>query len=114
MQIKIESHELVFFDCMEICQGGPEACSVSINGELIEGHKFDPSPLAFEDKILVPMRKIGFFKSGYVLVRINPISLVIEPISKIYNYMRLSRIDGRSIEFATTAWGSETAHFAIP
>ncbi|MCW2395159.1 hypothetical protein M2344_001635 [Sphingobium sp. B8D3C] len=53
MRIEVGGHDLDFFDCIEVGQGGPEACTLSIDGWLVEGCKFDPSPLAFEDKILI-------------------------------------------------------------
>jgi len=114
MQIELGGQTLEFSDCMEICQGGPEACSLSINGEAIDGRRFDPSPLVHEGKILIPMRKSGFLRSGYVLVRIDPSSLTIESISKVHDYMKLCRTDGESVEFATAAWGSETALLTLP
>jgi len=80
----------------------------------VDGCKFDPSPLAFEDKILMPMRKITFFKSGYVLALLDPKSYTIETISKVHGYMRLKGIEGRTVEFATTAWGEDRASYDIP
>lgn len=111
--MELDGHELEFFDCREICQGGPAACSLILDGWLLEGRKFDPSPLTFDGKILLPMRKIGFFKSGYVLALINPSACKIIAVSKIYPYMRLISVEGRVVTFATTAWGDNTATLSI-
>lgn len=113
MRVELGGHELDFFDYSEICQGEPEACSLVIDGWLIERRKFDPSPLLFDDKILVPMRKIGFFKSGYVLTLIDPSASKIVTISKIHAYMRLISVQDRDVTFATTVWGYDTATHAI-
>ena len=114
MQVEIAGHTLDFFDCFEICQGGPEACRLSIDGYPIVGRKFDPSPLLFEDAILLPMQKVSFFKSGYVLVQIDLETRAIKTLSKTHSYMKLYAIHERSVEFATTAWGEDTALCIIP
>ncbi|WP_292930097.1 hypothetical protein [Novosphingobium sp. PASSN1] len=114
MQIELDGLTLEFSDCMEVGQGGPEACSLAVNGNAIVGEKFDPSPLLYEGKILIPMRKIGFWKSGYVLTRLDPSSLTLERISRVHEYMRLVRRRERSVEFVTTAWGTGTAFLPLP
>lgn len=114
MRIEVGGYELDFFDCIEVGQGGPEACTLSIDGWFVEGRKFDPSPLAFVDKLLIPMRKITFFKSGYVLAQLDPKNSEVKTISKIHGYMKLKRIEGRTVEFATTAWGEALASYPIP
>lgn len=114
MRIDINGYAVEFSDCMEVCQGGPQACLMSIDDWALEKQKFDPSPLPFEGKLLVPMRKIGFFKSGYTLVQIDPKTRIIKSLSKTHDYMRLCLVDGRSIQFATTPWGSETAWLTLP
>lgn len=114
MQIEVGGYTLDFFDCFEICQGGPEACRLSVDGWLLEDCKFDPSPLLLDETILLPMRKSSFFKSGYVLVQIDPRNSTIKTLSKIHGYMKLKAIEGRAVEFATTAWGEDTARHVIP
>lgn len=114
MQVNVGGHTLDFFDCFEVCQGGPEACALSIDGWVLEDRKFDPSPLLFEETILLPMRKISFFRSGYVLVQIEPRSSTIKTLSKIHSYMKLKAIEGKTVEFATTAWGEDTARYEMP
>jgi len=78
------------------------------------GEKFDPSPLLHEGKILIPMRKISFWRSGYVLIRLDPSTLIIERISKVHEYMKLVRTREQSVKFATTAWGTATAFLTLP
>jgi hypothetical protein len=114
MQVEVGGHNLDFFDCFEVCQGGPQACRLSIDGWPIEGRKFDPSPLIFEETILLPMRKISFFKSGYVLVQIDPRNYSIKGLSGIHNYMKLKAIKERTVEFRITSWGEETVRLNIP
>ncbi|OYW16255.1 MAG: hypothetical protein B7Z39_01890 [Novosphingobium sp. 12-64-8] len=114
MQIDFNGHSLDFFDCMEVGQGGPNACFLSINGQKLADHKFDPSPLMFEDHILVSMRKITFLKSGYVLARIDPETCKVEIISKVHEYMKLRKVQGRSVEFSTSSWGDGVALCPIP
>lgn len=111
--MELNGHDMEFFDCREICQGGPVACSLIADGWLLEGQKFDPSPLQFDGKILLPMRKIGFFKSGYVLTLIDPNDYKITILSKVHGYMRLISIHDRIVTFATTAWGDNTATLSI-
>ncbi len=72
MQTVIAGHNLSFFDCREISQGGPEACSLSLDGSPIERWRFDPSPLEYEGTILVPVRKSNFLTYGYALARLDP------------------------------------------
>lgn len=114
MQVEVGGHILDFFDCFEVCQGGPEACRLSIDGWLLEDRKFDPSPLLFDGTLLLAMRKITFFKSGYALVQIDPRNSTIKTLSKIHGYMKLKAIEGRTVEFATTAWGEDTVRYEIP
>jgi hypothetical protein len=114
MQLEVGGHSLKFFDCLEVCQGGPEACSLIVDGWLLKPGRFDPSPLLFEETILLPMRKISFFKSGYVLVRIDPRASTIKTLSKIHGYMKLKAIEGRTVEFATSAWGDDISSYTIP
>ena len=110
--MQIGDHTVDFFDCFEVCQGGPQACRVSVNGWVIEG-KFDPSPLLLNGAILLPMRKNTFLKSGYVLTQIDPAAESLKAISKIHDYMRLRRVEEKVVEFWTNAWEGETAFLAL-
>jgi len=116
--------ELEFSGCNEVCQGGPLACTFTIDGSLVEGRnalgfrsrslRFDPSPLEYAGSILVPVRKSNLLIFGYALARINPATCHVSVISKVHEYMRLLRIDGQSVVFATKAYGSQTARIRLP
>jgi hypothetical protein len=110
--VEINGHTVEFFDYREICQGGPKACNLLIDQRLIEG-RFDPSPLSIAGKLLIPKRKISFFKSGYVLTAIDLNTGETQALSKIIPYMKLLKIDDGYIQFATTVWGSETGRLPL-
>ena len=111
-------HELEFSGCNEICQGGPLACTLTIDGWLVERRnalglkstslRFDPSPVEYEGSILVPVRKSNFLIFGYALARIDPATCQVSVISKVHGYMKLLRVEGRSVVFATKTYGTET------
>ena len=107
MQTVVAGHTLLFFDCREVGQGGPEACSLSLDGYPIARWRFDPSPLEYEGAILVPVRKSNFFTYGYALARIDPPTRKVSIVSKVHEYMKLLRVDGRSVVFATTTYGTD-------
>ena len=117
-------HELEFSGCNEVCQGGPLACTLTIDGWLVERRnalgfrstslRFDPSPLEYAGSILVPVRKSNVLIFGYALARIDPATCQVSVISKVHGYMKLLRIEGQSVVFATKAYGSETATVRLP
>jgi hypothetical protein len=68
--LTLGGHAIEFADCRDLGQGGPDTCTMSINGEPVVGRlvrlssflwghlpslRFHPSPLEFEGDILVPM-----------------------------------------------------------
>jgi hypothetical protein len=108
MQILVAGHTLNFLDCCEIGQGGPEACSLSLDGFPIPKWSFDPSPLEYRGTILIPVRKGGFWELGYALARIDPSTRKVSVISKVRGYMKLLRVEGNTVVFATTTYGPET------
>lgn len=114
MQTTLAGRTLLFFDYGEVGQGGPEACSLSIDGYPIERWRFDPSPLDYNGAILIPVRKSNFFNYGYALVKIGADTSKVSVISKVRGYMRLLRLEGRSVVIATTAYGPETDRIALP
>lgn len=107
METVIAGHTLLFFDCREVGQGGPEACSLSLDGYPIERWRFDPSPLEYEGTILVPVRKSNFLNYGYALARIDPLTRKVSIVSKVRGYMKLLRMEGRGAVFATKTYGTE-------
>lgn len=113
METIVAGHALLFFDCHEVGQGGPEACSLSLDGYPIERWRFDPSPLEYEGAILVPVRKSNFFTYGYALARIDPSTRKVSVLSKVHQYMKLLRVEGRAVVFATATCGSETGTVAL-
>lgn len=113
MEIVLAGHTLEFFDCHEIVMGGPEACRLRLDDFPIDRWRFDPSPLEYEGTILVPARKRGFLMYGYALARVQPVTRKVSILSKVHQYMRLLRIDGRSVVFATATFGDETAFITL-
>jgi len=107
MSIVLAGYTLDFWDCREIVGSGPEACSLSIEGDWIEGKRFDPSPLEWQSSILIPVRKIGFFSSGFALGRIAPSTRQVSLISKTFPYMKLLRLEGDAVVFAKATCGIE-------
>jgi hypothetical protein len=106
-------HSLLFFDCSEVVGSGPEACSLSLDGLPIERWRFDPSPLEFQGAILVPVRNHKFWGWGYALAQIDPATRRLAVISKNRPYMRLLRLEGESVVYATTTYGGETDTIAL-
>jgi hypothetical protein len=113
MWIDLAGHRLEFSDCREVVGSGPEACSLSIDGNLIDRSRFDPSPLNHNGSILIPVRKIGFFASGYALARIEPVQRKLSVISKVHGYMRLLRIEGDAVFFAKTTYNDDEGRIAL-
>jgi hypothetical protein len=116
-------HELEFSGCNEVCQGGPLACTLTIDGWLVERRnalgsrstslRFDPFPLEYEGSILVPVRKSNILIFGYALARIDPDTCQVSVISKVHEYMKLLRIERKSVVFATKTYGSETGTIGL-
>jgi hypothetical protein len=113
VEITLAGHTLLFFDCHEVGQGGPEACSLSLDGYPIKRWRFDPSPLEHEGAILVPVRKTNFLIYGYALARLDPATRKVSVVSKVYGYMKLLRLEGPSVVFATTTYTQETGKIAL-
>jgi len=108
METVIAGRTLMFFDCREVGQAGPEACSISLDGSPIANWRFDPSPLEFRGAILIPVRKPGLLDLGYALARIEQSSRNISVISRVYGYMKLLRVEGETLVFATSTYGADT------
>ena len=102
----LAGHSVEFSDCMEVGQGGPEACTMSIDGELVtlrrfrllrSPARFHPSPLEWRGDILAPLRETVHFH----LARINPLRLNVTKLSRGFSYMRLLRATEAGVEFST-------------
>jgi hypothetical protein len=110
--MQIAGHELTFTDCKEVGQGGPEACSLLIDGREVRG-RFDPSPLPYKTGILVPIRKSNFFVYGYALCFVDPQTLRTSIVSRVLQYMRLTGVVGEEAEVLTATYGNDRARVRI-
>lgn len=111
--LNLAGHAIEFTDCHELGQGGPDTCTMSIDGEpvvsglvrlssFLWGHlpslRFHPSPLEFGGDILVPM----WGRPKFYLVRIDPRTMKIRRLTwRGEAYMRLLKVVGDEVEFAT-------------
>lgn len=60
------------------------------------------------------MRKSNFLTYGYALARIEPETRNVSVISKVHGYMRLIRLEGEAVVFATTAYSDDTKTIPLP
>ena len=106
----LAGHLVEFDDCMEVGQGGPETCTMSIDGQLVtlrylwglrSPRRFHPTPLEWRGDILIPLRETVRF----YLARVDPLTLNVRKLSRGYAYMRLLRVVGEQVEFST--WGDD-------
>jgi hypothetical protein len=111
--VTMAGHELEYSDCREVGQGGPETCTLSINGDPItrrllwrspQSLRFHPTPLEFEGDILLPLWEATYF----YLVRINPETLKLRRLSRGFKFMRLLRVQDDEVEFSTWHDNRET------
>ena len=102
----LAGHSIQFADCGEVGQGGPEVCTMRIDGRplvrrflwgLSRPLHFHPAPLEYEGDILVPLREATLFH----LVRIDPLTLKLRRLSRGFAYMRLLRVAGEEVLFST-------------
>ena len=91
--------EVVYSNVMEVCQGGPEIGSLSINGEEIVGRRFGGPFIARNDVILIPEFKRKFVKSGFVLCVIDLTSGSSTEKSKLLPLIYLDRVEGNKVYF---------------
>jgi hypothetical protein len=105
--VTIAGHELTFVDCAEIGQGGPEACTLLIDDRKVARWQVDPHALEYRGGVLIPVRKSGFFSSGYALAFIDPVRLKVTIISKVFGYMRLVSVDGDEVTFNPRNYGDD-------
>ena len=110
--MQIAGHQLTFVDGKEFSQGGPETCSLLIDGREVTG-RFDASPLPYKTGFLLPVRQRNFFTYGYALCFIDPLSLGTKVASRFLPYMRLVSVDGEYAEVQTATYGHERARVRI-
>ena len=106
LTLTLAGHSVEFNDCMEVGQGGPETCTMSIDGELVtlrylwglrSPRRFHPSPLEWCGEILVPLRESVHF----YLARVNPLTLNVTKLGGAFSYMRLLSVTEAGVEFST-------------
>jgi hypothetical protein len=123
--ISLAGHVIEFADCHEMGQGGPEICTMSIDGrpvvnclqrlqsrffDYLPSVRFHPSPLAFEGEILIPM----WGRPKFYLVKIDPASMNIRRLTWLgQNYMRLLEVVGNEVVFATWHDASKTRRVSL-
>lgn len=105
--VTVAGHDLTFADCAEIGQGGPEACTLRIDGRTVARWRFDPHALEYRGGILIPVRKSGFLTNGYALAFVDPVELSVTIVSKIFGYMRLVSVDGDEVTFNPKSYGND-------
>ena len=110
----IAGHSIEFADCREVGQGGPDTCTMSVDGRpVVARHlwgqprslRFHPSALEFAGQILVPLWQ----STRFYLVRVDPITLKFKRLSRGFGYMRLLRVVGDEVEFSTW-WDDREIH----
>jgi len=113
MKFMLAGHAMEFADCSEVGQGGPESCTMSIDDRPVCSRfnlgwqrlslRFHPTPLEFDGDVLVPLRR----GTRFYLARIDPRTLAVRRISRGFAFMRLLRVSGAEVEFATQFDDSE-------
>lgn len=102
--VTIAGHALAFADCVEIGQGGPEACTLLVDGRPLARWRVDPHALEYRGGALIPVRKYG----GYRLAFVDPIGLSVTIVNnKMFSYMRLVSVEGDAVTFDADAYGND-------
>lgn len=95
---KVGEIQIMYFDLMEIAQGGPLSGYISINGKTMEG-RFGGPFLIKDNYIYIPILEKKFFGIGFKLARINTFTLEIKRLSKIKDLIFLEKIEENKIYF---------------
>ena len=112
-------HTIEFTDPLEVGQGGPETCHMSIDGRPVttrpwlgrpRRRRFFPTPLLHKGCIRAPMRIGGM---GFYLTRIDPLTLKAKVLSRGYGFMRLLSVSKEHVEFSTWWDDREIRHFRL-
>ena len=91
--------EVVYRNLMEICQGGPEVGSISINGNVVFDSRFGGPWLSEGGYIYIPIFIKSFFGSGFKVAKINIESLSMEIISKKKELIFLDKVEDGKIYY---------------
>jgi hypothetical protein len=114
----LAGHQIAFRDCSEVGQGGPEVCTMWIDGQLVtlrylwglrSPRHFYPGPLEWQGDILIPLRETVRF----YLARVDPRTLKVSKLGRGHAYMRLLRVVGTQVEISTCFDDSETHLVAL-
>lgn len=95
----INGIEVIYFDLMEISQGGPEIGSVLINGNQVQSYRFGGPFLYEAEYIYAPMYVKKLFNTGFKISRINLQTLQVESFGKIKDLIFLHKIEGNRVYF---------------
>ena len=68
---KINNVEVTYSDLMEICQGGPEIGTISINGNPLSSYRFGGPFLYKEEYIYAPVYVKKLLGWGFKLSKVN-------------------------------------------
>lgn len=96
---KSDGIEIVYSNLMEICQGGPEIGTISINGNPIQNYRFGGPCLHQEDYIYAPAYVRKFLGTGFKLSKINCQTLNVELLGKTKDLIFLDKIVDNRIYF---------------
>lgn len=84
LERKCKGIPIVYHNLREITQGGPVIGNLSINEKNLPlEYFFGGPPIFYSDYMLVPLYVKKFCKTGFVLCRINMMSLKIDFVSRI-------------------------------
>ena len=95
----INGIEVIYFDLMEISQGGPETGSILINENQIQSYRFGGPCLCEGGYVYAPVYKKKLFSSGFKLSRINLQTLQTESFGEIKDLIFLDKIEGNRVYF---------------
>ena len=109
---KVGNGEIVYFDLMEISQGGPQVGSLSINGKIVEGRY--GGPIIYDDRyVYAPAHVKKFLGTGFKLSRINMTTLGVEYLSKIKDLIFLDKLEDNRIYFFEDISKTIQRHFDL-
>src|SRR5690554_584173 len=95
---KFKNVEIMYYELMEISQGGPEVGNLSINGKIVKGLYGGPA-IYHGEYIFAPAYVKKLLGVGFKLARINIHTQKVEYLSNIKNLIYLDKIDKNRIYF---------------
>lgn len=98
----INGTEIKLNNLMELCQGGPEVGTMSINGKTISGRDLFGGPiLVYKNHVFAPVYIKSFFKTGFKISMIEINSGKRKNISTMYPLINLLEIKDGLVRFCT-------------